>query len=65
MVTGTPLIDDAMKNFPGLMDPYTDVSIGRAPRTDEGASVVTRLCSEGAAFVNGHALAIGGGQRVK
>lgn len=66
VVTGTPSIDYAMKNFPGLMDPYiADIPMGRAARAEEVASVVTWLCSEGASFVNGHSLSIDGGQRVK
>lgn len=66
VVMGTPLIDNTMKSFPGLMDPYiADIPMGRPARTDEVASVVVWLCSEGAAFVNGHSLSIDGGQRVK
>lgn len=65
-VIGTPMVDNTLKNFPGLMEPYiADIPMGRAARTDEVASVVTWLCSEGASFVNGHSLSIDGGQRVK
>lgn len=66
VVTGTPMIDNTMKNFPGLMDPYiADIPMGRAARADEVARVITWLCSEGAAFVTGHSLAIDGGQLAK
>jgi NAD(P)-dependent dehydrogenase (short-subunit alcohol dehydrogenase family) len=66
VVTGTPMVDHVMKNFPGLMDPYiADIPIGRPPRAFEVARVVAWLCSEGAVFVNGHSLPIDGGQLVK
>lgn len=62
-ITGTPMVDYALKAAPELMDPFiADIPMGRLGRADEVASVVTWLCSEGASYVTGHSLAIDGGQ---
>ncbi|WP_437284712.1 SDR family oxidoreductase [Sorangium sp. So ce406] len=66
VVAGTPLIDNAMKNYPGLIEPYiADIPAGRPARVDEVARVIVWLCSDDASFVNGHSLAVDGGQTSK
>ncbi|WP_434041559.1 MULTISPECIES: glucose 1-dehydrogenase [Sorangium] len=66
VVAGTPLIDSTMKNYPGLIDPYiADIPAGRPARVDEVARVIVWLCSDDASFVNGHSLAVDGGQLSK
>ena len=65
-VVGTPMIDNALKNFPGLMEPYiAEIPVGRPPTADEVAQVVMWLCSDGAPFVNGASVPVDGGLRVK
>ncbi|WP_437752289.1 glucose 1-dehydrogenase [Sorangium sp. So ce1389] len=63
VVTGTPMVDNVMANHPGLMDPYiAAIPVGRPARVDEVARVIAWLCSDDASFVNGHSLAVDGGQ---
>jgi NAD(P)-dependent dehydrogenase (short-subunit alcohol dehydrogenase family) len=65
-IVGTPLVDNAMANFPGLMDPYiADIPMGRPGKTHEVGYAVAWLCSDEASFITGHSLAIDGGQIAK
>jgi NAD(P)-dependent dehydrogenase (short-subunit alcohol dehydrogenase family) len=65
-ITGTPMVDHLMKAFPGFMDPYiADIPMGRPGRAEEVGRVVMWLCSDEASFINGHSLAIDGGQLAK
>ncbi|AUX42697.1 short-chain dehydrogenase [Sorangium cellulosum] len=66
VVTGTEMVDQMMRDHPGLMDPYiADIPAGRPARVEEVARVITWLCSDDAAFVNGHSLPVDGGQLSK
>jgi NAD(P)-dependent dehydrogenase (short-subunit alcohol dehydrogenase family) len=62
-ITGTPMVDDAIKNYPETIAPIiAEIPMGRPGRADEVARVVTWLCSDDASFVNGHSLPVDGGQ---
>ena len=50
---------DAMK------ETLRDQPIGRLGRAEEVAAAVLWLCSDGASFVIGHALVVGGGYTVR
>jgi len=66
VIAGTPLVDHALKNFPGLMDPYIDdIPMGQPCRPEEVGRAVAWLCSDDASFITGHSLAIDGGQLAK
>jgi NAD(P)-dependent dehydrogenase (short-subunit alcohol dehydrogenase family) len=66
VITGTPMVDSAMRDNPGLMDPYiAEIPMGRPGRAEEVGRVVVWLCSEDASFVTGHSLAIDGGRLAK
>jgi NAD(P)-dependent dehydrogenase (short-subunit alcohol dehydrogenase family) len=58
----TPMVADMLAKEPDAMrDILRDQPIGRLGRPEEIASVVLWLCSPGASFVIGHALAVDGG----
>jgi len=58
----TPMVADMLAKEPGAMkDILRDQPIGRLGRPEEIASAVLWLCSPGASFVIGHALAVDGG----
>ena len=58
----TPMVADMLAKEPDAMkDIVRDQPIGRLGRPEEIASVVLWLCSPGASFVIGHALAVDGG----
>jgi NAD(P)-dependent dehydrogenase (short-subunit alcohol dehydrogenase family) len=58
----TPMVADMLAKEPGAMkDIMRDQPIGRLGRPEEIASAVLWLCSPGASFVIGHALAVDGG----
>lgn len=58
----TPMVADMLKKQPEAMkDILKDQPIGRLGRSEEVASAVLWLCSPGASFVIGHALAVDGG----
>ncbi len=58
----TPMVADMLAKEPEAMkDILRDQSIGRLGRAEEIASAVLWLCSPGASFVIGHALAVDGG----
>lgn len=60
----TPMVADMLAKEPDAMkDILRDQPIGRLGRADEIASAVLWLCSPGASFVIGHALAVDGGYR--
>jgi NAD(P)-dependent dehydrogenase (short-subunit alcohol dehydrogenase family) len=63
VITGTPMVDYTLANFPGLLQPYIDtIPLGRPGRADEVGNVVAFLCPDAASFITGHSLAIDGGQ---
>ena len=58
----TPMVSDMLaKQADAMKDILRDQPIGRLGRPEEIASVVLWLCSPGASFVIGHALAVDGG----
>lgn len=58
----TPMVADMLAKEPDAMkDIMRDQPIGRLGRPEEIASAVLWLCSSGASFVVGHALAVDGG----
>lgn len=58
----TPMVADMLAKEPDAMkDIMRDQPIGRLGRPEEIASAVLWLCSPGASFVIGHALAVDGG----
>jgi NAD(P)-dependent dehydrogenase (short-subunit alcohol dehydrogenase family) len=62
-ISGTPIVDYTMANFPHLLQPYIDdIPMGRTGRAEEVGRAVAFLCSDAASFINGHSLAIEGGQ---
>jgi NAD(P)-dependent dehydrogenase (short-subunit alcohol dehydrogenase family) len=63
IITGTPMVDDAMANYPEVMTPVlAEIPMGRPGRAEEVGRVVAFLCSDAASFISGHSLAIDGGQ---
>ena len=58
----TPMVADMLAKEPdAVKDIMRDQPIGRLGRPEEIASAVLWLCSPGASFVIGHALAVDGG----
>jgi NAD(P)-dependent dehydrogenase (short-subunit alcohol dehydrogenase family) len=58
----TPMFSEMLANEPDAMkEIMRDQPIGRLGRPEEIASAVLWLCSPGASFVIGHALAVDGG----
>ena len=58
----TPMVSEMLVKEPGAMkEIMRDQPIGRLGRPEEIASAVLWLCSPGASFVIGHALAVDGG----
>jgi NAD(P)-dependent dehydrogenase (short-subunit alcohol dehydrogenase family) len=58
----TPMVAEMLAKQPDAMkDIMKQQPIGRLGRADEIASAVLWLCSDGASFVLGHALAVDGG----
>ena len=58
----TPMVSRALANAPEHMKTViAEIPAGRLGRSDEIASAVLWLCSPGASFVMGHALAVDGG----
>lgn len=63
LITGTPMVDDAMAHHPEVMTPVlAQIPMGRPGRAEEVGQVVAFLCSDAASFISGHSLAIDGGQ---
>lgn len=66
LIAGTPMVDYALQNHPGLLDPYlADIAMGRPGRTEEVGGAVAWLCSDEASFITGATLPIDGGQTAK
>jgi NAD(P)-dependent dehydrogenase (short-subunit alcohol dehydrogenase family) len=62
----TPMVADMMaEGSLTLEDAVRDLPIGRLGRPEEIAAAVLWLCSPGASFVIGHALAVDGGYTVR
>jgi phenylpyruvate tautomerase PptA (4-oxalocrotonate tautomerase family) len=62
----TPMVADMLSKEPDAMkDILRDQPIGRLGRPEEIAAAVLWLCSPGASFVIGHALAVDGGYTVR
>ncbi|MDC0672753.1 SDR family NAD(P)-dependent oxidoreductase [Nannocystis radixulma] len=62
-ITGTPMVDDALANYPAVMAPViAAIPMGRPGRADEVGRAVAWLCSDEASFISGHSLAIDGAQ---
>jgi NAD(P)-dependent dehydrogenase (short-subunit alcohol dehydrogenase family) len=62
----TPMVADMLAKEPDAMkDILRDQPIGRLGRPEEIAAAVLWLCSPGASFVVGHALAVDGGYTVR
>jgi NAD(P)-dependent dehydrogenase (short-subunit alcohol dehydrogenase family) len=58
----TPMVSRALANAPDHMKAViAEIPLGRLGRSEEIASAVLWLCSPGASFVIGHALAVDGG----
>jgi NAD(P)-dependent dehydrogenase (short-subunit alcohol dehydrogenase family) len=58
----TPMVADMLAKMPEAMDEILKQQpIGRLGRPEEIAGAVLWLCSPGASFVIGHALAVDGG----
>lgn len=64
--TNTPMVAEALANEPETMNAVMkEIPLGRLGRPEEIASAVLWLCSPGASFVIGHALAVDGGYTAK
>jgi NAD(P)-dependent dehydrogenase (short-subunit alcohol dehydrogenase family) len=62
-ITGTPMVDNALANFPAVMEPVISaIPMGRPGRADEVGRAIAWLSSDDAAFISGHSLAIDGAQ---
>ncbi|PCC67100.1 NAD(P)-dependent dehydrogenase, short-chain alcohol dehydrogenase family [Nannocystis exedens] len=62
-ITGTPMVDHALANFPAVMEPViAAIPMGRPGRADEVGRAIAWLSSDDAAFISGHSLAIDGAQ---
>lgn len=58
----TPMVKKAVETSPEHMQAViNDIPLGRLGKSEEVASAVLWLCSPGAGFVTGHALAVDGG----
>ncbi|MFL9946766.1 SDR family oxidoreductase [Paraburkholderia agricolaris] len=65
-IIGTPMVTGMIEREPEAMDALMkEQPIGRLGRPEEIASAVLWLCSPGASFVIGHALAVDGGYTVR
>ncbi|WP_336768390.1 SDR family NAD(P)-dependent oxidoreductase [Pantoea endophytica] len=62
----TPMVDSMLKSEPDAMDEHMRFQpIGRLGQPSEIAAAVLWLCSPGASFVIGHALAVDGGYTIQ
>jgi NAD(P)-dependent dehydrogenase (short-subunit alcohol dehydrogenase family) len=62
-ITGTPMVDWTLAHHPEVMEPViAEIPMGRPGRSEEVGQAVAWLCSDAAAFVTGHSLAVDGGQ---
>ena len=65
-IIATPMVTGMIEREPEAMDALMkEQPIGRLGRPEEIASAVLWLCSPGASFVIGHALAVDGGYTVR
>jgi NAD(P)-dependent dehydrogenase (short-subunit alcohol dehydrogenase family) len=61
-VIDTPMMDETFERFPDIRDALIGfVPLGRMGRPDEVANAIAWLCSDGASFITGEAIAVEGG----